>query len=236
MCFTVFANSNSLISTHMGIFRNYNYFKQINKPHIALSMQLHGFAGEACKIAYPQIKYMVTKPADVMQKIMVQNMKDSGQIWIGSMIERYPFWKMAENRRMLNKVICENDFGRTIFKEFYFSEETKRNLSQDLKLHVCEKIKAKLQQMDPPFMPTNIYDLSPFIPANIYDLSPLDDRDASMWIITNTDGHQYPFARPQWFADHSHLTYGVSLYNVIISIDGLSEIWQKPANTTNITP
>lgn len=84
MSFSVFANETSPITTHMGIFRNYKYFRSEMKPHINLSMELHGFAAIASKIIYPQIEYMVTKPVDSMVKIMREKLENTGQIWIGT--------------------------------------------------------------------------------------------------------------------------------------------------------
>ena len=84
MVVTVFADAISPITSHMGIFRNYNYFYLNMKPHLGLAMELHGFAASASKQAYPHIQYMVTNPADKMQELMKNEFPIGEQIWFGS--------------------------------------------------------------------------------------------------------------------------------------------------------
>lgn len=88
MTFTVFADINSPITTHMGIFRNYKYFRSSTKPHLNLAMELHGFAGFASKLAYPDIAYMVTNPIDKMQELMRNKLRVGEEIWLGCAKQR----------------------------------------------------------------------------------------------------------------------------------------------------
>lgn len=88
MIFTVFADVNSPITTHMGIFRNYKYFRSSTNPHLNLAMEMHGFAGFASKLAYPHVAYMVTNPANKMQELMRDQLRVGEEIWLGCAKQR----------------------------------------------------------------------------------------------------------------------------------------------------
>lgn len=97
MVVSVFANNDSPITTHMGIFRNYKYFMSIMEPHLNLALLLHEFAGMISKVIYPQVQFMLTNPANKMQEIMKKNLEGGVQIWIGSSLERLEYQKDEEN-------------------------------------------------------------------------------------------------------------------------------------------
>lgn len=118
MTFTSFADDRSLITTHMGIFRNYEYFTSTKNPHLGLAMELHGFAALASKFAYPHIEYMVTNPADKMQKLMKEKLTIGEQIWLGC----------AEQRIRRQKKIDDFDHDQLLLETF---EDKKEALNPD---------------------------------------------------------------------------------------------------------
>jgi hypothetical protein len=75
MCFSVFIDDHSPIITHMGIFRNYEWFHAKNS-HKYIAHFLHAFSALVCKQIYPDSPkvLMVTHPALKMRSIMFKNM------------------------------------------------------------------------------------------------------------------------------------------------------------------
>ena len=84
---TVIINNESLVSTHMGISRAHKTFAQQNR-HINLSIELHSFMAKISKMLYPQVEYIVTKPADAMRQILVKNLEPMSELWVVSYAER----------------------------------------------------------------------------------------------------------------------------------------------------
>ena len=105
MTFSVFASNTSPITTHIGILRNFKYFESAQKPHLGLAMELHGFAGFAAKLAFPQITYMVTKPVQIMQKLMRATLEVGENLWIGSLREHEEYQKNVDGLNYLKPFI-----------------------------------------------------------------------------------------------------------------------------------
>lgn len=105
MAESVFADNESYVTTHMGIFRNYIHFVASSNPHIGLSLMLHSFAAFMSKVIYPNVQYMITNPAFKMKEIMMANFQ-KGEIWIGATKERLQKHKFIENNNH-NKHILE---------------------------------------------------------------------------------------------------------------------------------
>jgi hypothetical protein len=72
------------ISSHIGIFKNYLYFKEENNPHNNLSVYLHSFAAKASLIIYPYLCFMVTKPITEMLEILKKHVP----LYFGDMYDR----------------------------------------------------------------------------------------------------------------------------------------------------
>jgi hypothetical protein len=91
MSFGVFLSKNYPITSHIGIFRNYRFFKKEHQPHSNLSMHLHAFSALCSNLVYDKKLYMITKPADHMTQIMYKTMENNNllnSIWIGDNEER----------------------------------------------------------------------------------------------------------------------------------------------------
>jgi hypothetical protein len=91
MTFCVFINEKLPVTSHMGIFRNYLFFRKDKNPHDNLSLYLHSFAALTSNILYKNKHYMITKPADKMRELMYGRMKSKNKldyIWISDNNER----------------------------------------------------------------------------------------------------------------------------------------------------
>ena len=80
MCFSLFIDKISPITTHMGIFRNSKFFTQSKtkyKQHKNLSLYLHSFAAKISQLLFPESPkyYMVTSPVKLMRDILVIEMQ-----------------------------------------------------------------------------------------------------------------------------------------------------------------
>ena len=89
MTFTVFLNPESPITSHIGISRNFEYFRDDARAHKNLAMQLHAFAAQASNLLYGNKLYMVTKPVEKMKDIMAHALSGAENcLWIGDNKER----------------------------------------------------------------------------------------------------------------------------------------------------
>jgi hypothetical protein len=101
MVFSVFLNRKSPITTHMGIFRNYTYFRLDKQPHLNLAIELHAFSAKVSNQIYDEKSYMVTKPVHKMRQILIKSFEDKhlkDYICVGDTIDRE---KDRESRRSL---------------------------------------------------------------------------------------------------------------------------------------
>jgi hypothetical protein len=87
MLMCVATQVDSIISTHIGIFRNTTKFYNSHK-HKNLSTELHAFAGYAINLVYPlKRQYMITKPTLLMNYIIKKYYDENvipGQLIIGT--------------------------------------------------------------------------------------------------------------------------------------------------------
>ena len=77
MCFTLFIDKNTPVTTHMGIFRNWKYFGNYLygiKSHMNLSSYLHSFSAKLTQLLYPKKIYMITNPAHKMREIFKKSL------------------------------------------------------------------------------------------------------------------------------------------------------------------
>jgi hypothetical protein len=77
MCFSLFIDKISPITTHMGIFRNWKYFSNglFNiKSHKNLSSYLHSFSAKISQLLYKNKKYMITNPVNKMREIFKKSL------------------------------------------------------------------------------------------------------------------------------------------------------------------
>jgi hypothetical protein len=75
MCFSVFVDGVSPIIGHMGIYRNYLWFRS-PRAHRRISHMLHAFSALACQQIHPESQkiLLVTRPAVEMRQIIVAEM------------------------------------------------------------------------------------------------------------------------------------------------------------------
>lgn len=98
MAVPVFLNPHSPITTHLGIFRGFEYFDEEIPTHRRISMQLHGFAAAASNLIYGNKVYMVTKPVGGMPVIMKETFRfDENSLYIGDEKERREKLEKPEN-------------------------------------------------------------------------------------------------------------------------------------------
>lgn len=122
MVVSVFANSEALITTHMGIFRNYKYFANKQEPHQGLALEIHGFAAAASKQLYPQIQYMVTNPAIKMKELIIEKLAVGQDVWLGATRERQRrlqrIANLGDDERLLQTFQNKKSEIRNHFKRF----------------------------------------------------------------------------------------------------------------------
>jgi len=123
MCVTVLMNKDDIITTHIGIYRNYKYFNNENKPHKNLAIELHKFSGMMSNHIYGNKKYMITNPANSMRDILIkyftigaygEDNKLDNKIWLGDNSQRREMIKMIENYNYDKKLLenKENDITK----------------------------------------------------------------------------------------------------------------------------
>lgn len=212
MTFTVFADRISPITTHMGIFRNYQYFASSKFPHKNLSMELHGFAGKASKLKYPQIEYMVTRPVEKMQEIMKNKLQNTGEIWVGSTRER-KIRKQSTDNFEHNKSLLEtynnkkesltvNNLNKFLSIRPRNKENIKKkfNIASNHTNHTNSFIYNEITKLHKDrFVNTRISRI--FYPVNI--MPPLNNSDENTWFIRDIDDI-IEFRRPGWFGQEGH--------------------------------
>jgi hypothetical protein len=78
MCFSVFVDGVSPIIGHMGIYRNYLWFRS-PRAHRRISHMLHAFSALACQQIHPESPkiLLVTRPAVEMRQIIVAEMRSA---------------------------------------------------------------------------------------------------------------------------------------------------------------
>lgn len=244
MVFSVFASDESPITTHMGIFRNYKYYKSNRHHHIGLSLKLHEFAGYMSKIIYPNVEYMVTNPAGKMQELMRKTFT-YGQIWIGSNTEREKskneIKNIEDDELLLNSFADKKDeltiddlkkfksigdsYTLDNINETYeeMKDRDKNFLFNEVKSEIDDEkeyIEDKKEDKSKQFFPE-----SGTIPLN---------NEGDTWSIITHNGEEKTFKIPRWFDDkkinfsvckHDHVLN--HLLTVIISIPVLVNLWKK---------
>jgi len=124
MCVTVLMNKEDIITTHIGIYRNYKYFNNEKNPHKNLAIELHKFSGMISDHIYGNKKYMITNPADNMRDILIKyftNNKLEDKIWLGDNNQRRNTIKIIEEYNHDKKLIDkkENDITKYISLKDY---------------------------------------------------------------------------------------------------------------------
>ena len=188
MCFGVFCSEQSPIVTHMGIFRNYQYFLKRYNPHLNLATQLHSFAAkcESLMKGVPKM-YICTRPADQMKDIFIKLLSNiPNAIYIGSNKERK---ELLDNFLIANSlkdkidtidtkdIIEINEIAKTIFNNKKFNEyesiqETiNRNVNYYIKKtkklidftneEICDKTEDKYKRYEKNKIIENIIDIIP---------------------------------------------------------------------------
>jgi len=119
MCVSVLMNKDDIITTHIGIYRNYLYFNNILRPHKNLAIELHKFSGKMSNYIYGNKIYMITNPADNMRDILIKYFKNNkldDKIWLGDNSQRRNMIKMIENYNYDKKLLEDKDNDITKYK------------------------------------------------------------------------------------------------------------------------
>ena len=103
MCFILFIDKDSPITTHMGIFRNWKYFgtNNGNKCHKNLSSYLHSFSAKISQLLYKNKKYMITNPVTKMREIFKE-----------ALLKYYKNLPLENNIKFKNIVVIGNNKQR----------------------------------------------------------------------------------------------------------------------------
>jgi hypothetical protein len=121
MCVTVLMNKEDIITTHIGIFRNYLYFNNEKKPHKNLAVELHKFSGMMSNYIYGNKKYMITNPANHMRDIIIKYFKDDkldDKIWLGDNNQRREMIKMIQDYEYDKKLLDNKENDITKYRSF----------------------------------------------------------------------------------------------------------------------
>jgi len=193
MCFGVFCSEQSPIVTHMGIFRNYQYFLKRYNPHLNLATHLHSFAAkcESLMKGVPKM-YICTRPADQMKDIFIKLLSNiPNAIYIGSNKERK---ELLDNFLIANSlkdkidtidtkdIIEINEIAKTIFNNKKFNEydSIQETINRDVNYYIkktkklidftneeiCDKTEDKYKRYEKNKIIENIIDI---IPESLHD-------------------------------------------------------------------
>jgi len=136
MCVIVLMNKEDIITTHIGIYRNYLYFNNDMKPHKNLAIELYKFSGIMSNHIYGNKKYIITNPADNMRDILIKYFKDNkleDKILLGDNKQRRKMIKMIEKYNYDKNLIDEKENDITKYKSF--------------KYHIIDSINEKIDKL-----------------------------------------------------------------------------------------
>ncbi len=203
MNFAVMTSELVPFTSHMGISRSVSFVYKKLPMHGGLAVDLHAFAAKVMQQIHHDKKYMITVPADTMQKILIKFLSGSG-IYIGD--NNYHIY-LEERRKAL-------EYNEKDIKKIEESPNPKPIYFEELK----NSWNQTKEQLDQDFQ--NYQKMPGIIVIEKDETFKLIDKKGTV----SWEADKNKQSKITWFFEHPQQTPGELPY-ITVDLDGLASAW-----------